>query len=82
MERDTLEKAYKVIDDILEETCLSEDFIIQAICFLLERENIKFSSLIITEIISILNQWNKIPVTETRIKIEKLHARFKINVDK
>ena len=82
MKKNTLEKAYKVIDDILEETCLSEDFIIQSICALLERENIKFSSLIITEIISILNQWNKIPITETRIEIEKLHARFKINVDK
>ena len=82
MKKNTLEKAYKVIDDILEETCLSEEFVIQAICSLLERENIKFSSLIVTEIISILSQWNKIPVIETKIKIEKLHARFKINVDK
>ena len=73
-----IEKAYSTIDSVIEEVCLSEEMAIQNICMLLERENIKVNSQIITEIVSILKQWNKIPVNEIKIKIDKILKRSKI----
>lgn len=72
MEKNNLEKAYSVIDSILQEICLSEELVIQTICSLIEEENIKFNSPIIMETILVLKQWNEIPVNEIKAKIEKI----------
>ena len=77
-----IEKAYSTIDSVIEEVCLSEEMAIQNICMLLERENIKVNSQIITEIVSILKQWNKIPVNEIKIRIDKILKQSKICFDK
>jgi len=77
-----IEKAYSTIDSVIEEVCLSEDITIQNICILLERENIKIDSHIITEIISILRQWNKIPINEIKVKIDRILEQSKICFDK
>ena len=77
-----IEKAYGTIESVIEEVCLSEEMAIQNICMLLERENIKVDSQIITEIVSILRQWNKIPINEIKIKIDKILRQSKICFDK
>ena len=72
MEKNTLEKAYGAIDSVMQDICLSEEIAIQTVCSILEKENIKFNSQAIMDIVSILRQWNKIPVNEIRVKIESI----------
>ncbi|MDD4981110.1 MAG: hypothetical protein PHC54_07650 [Candidatus Omnitrophica bacterium] len=72
MEKNTLEKAYETIDSVMQDMCLSEETAMQTVCLILEKENIKFNSQVIMDIISILKQWNKIPVDEIKGKIENI----------
>ena len=67
-----MEKAYETIDSVMQDICLSEEAAIQTVCSILEKENIKFNSQVIMDIISILKQWNKIPVNEIKLKIENV----------
>ena len=72
MEKNTLKKAYETIDSVMQDMCLSEEAAIQTACLILEKENIKFNSQVIRDITSTLKQWNKIPVNEIKLKMEKI----------
>jgi len=67
-----IKKAYEVIDDIMQEVVLTEEESLSKICFLLERENVRFNSRLIREIISILKQWNKISVNEIKARVNEI----------
>lgn len=67
-----LKGAYKTIDAIIEEMFLAEEESLQIICSLLESENSKLKSKIIEKIIPVLRQWNKIPATELRAKVNSI----------
>ncbi len=66
-----LKKAYSVIDSVMQEVFLDEEQALQGMCSLLESENLKFRSRIIDDVISVLRQWNKIPVNEVREKVDE-----------
>ena len=73
----TIKQAYKVIDSVMQEVLVAEDQALQDICFLLESENLKFKSNVIEALISVLKQWNTIPVNETRERIEEIKGKLK-----
>lgn len=73
----TIKQAYKVIDSVMQEVLVAEDQALQDICFLLESENLKFKSNVIEALISVLKQWNAIPVNETRERIEEIKGKLK-----
>ncbi len=73
----TIKQAYKVIDSVMQEVLVAEDQALQDICFLLESENLKFKSNVIEALISVLKQWNMIPVNETRERIEEIKGKLK-----
>jgi len=70
-----LKEAYKTIDSVMEEMCVMEQLALDDMCFLLERENEKFKSKVIKEIISVLKLWNKIPVDEIKAKVEAIKSQ-------
>lgn len=72
---DELKKAYKTIDSVMEEMFVMEQLVLEDMCFLLERENEKFKSKVISEIISVLKLWNKIPVDEIKAKVEEIKSQ-------
>jgi len=76
-----IEKAYGAIENVLQEICLAEQRAIQGICLLLEKENIKFNSATITDIIAILLNWNKIPARDIEIRIKEMTQSAKISLD-
>jgi len=71
-----IKEEYKVIDEIIQEVMLAEKESLCGICALLEEENVKFNSEVIREIIAILRQWNKIPTTEIRAKVEAISKKM------
>ena len=73
----TIKQAYKVIDSVMQEVLVAEDQALQDICSLLESENLKFKSNVIEALISVLKQWNAIPVNETRERIEEIKGKSK-----
>jgi hypothetical protein len=73
----TIKQAYKVIDSVMQEVLVAEDQALQDICSLLESENLKFKSNVIEALISVLKQWNAIPVNETRERIEEIKGKLK-----
>ena len=72
-----IKKAYSVIDSVMQEVFLDEEHALQGICFLLESENLKFKSKIIDAVISVLRQWNKIPVNEIKEKVDEIKCLTK-----
>lgn len=79
--QDKIKKAYDAIDDILQEMCLSEQRAIQGICLLLKKENTKYNNAVISNIISVLLRWNKIPVKDIEISIKEMTEEAKIELD-
>lgn len=70
-----LNKAYKVVDEIIQEVNLAEEESLCVICLLLEEENARFNSRIIQEVISSLKLWNKISANEIKAKVEKIKKK-------
>ena len=67
--------AYGVVEEIMQEVILAEEEALSLLCFLLECENKRFNSMIIKEVISVLNLWGKIPANEIKARckgIEKM----------
>ncbi len=78
MGNNEIKKAYKVVDEIIQETILAEEDALSMICELLETENVKFNSEIIEKIILILKKWSKIPANEIKAMVDELIAgRYK-----
>lgn len=67
-----IKKAYKVVDEVIQDVMLAEEESLCGICALLETENTKFNSKIIKEIIAILKLWNKVPANEVKAKVEAI----------
>lgn len=67
-----LKKTYSVIDSVMQEMLVMEEQALQGICCLLESENSKLKSKTIEEVISVLKQWNKIPVGEIKTKVSEI----------
>jgi len=70
-----LKRAYSAIDSVMEEVFLAEEQALQGMCSLLESENLEFKSKIIDAVISVLRQWNKIPATEIKAKVEEIESQ-------
>ena len=64
-----IKKAYKVVDEVIQDVMLAEEESLDGICALLETENAKFNSEVIKEIIAILKQWNRLPANEIKAKV-------------
>ena len=67
-----IQKAYKVVDEVIQEVMLAEEESLGGIRTLLAMENAKFNSEVIKEIVAILKQWNKIPANEIKAKVEAI----------
>ena len=70
-----IKKVYKVIDEVMQEVMLAEEESLCGMYTLLEEENVKFNNEVIREVIAILKQWNKIPATEIKAKVEAIKSQ-------
>jgi hypothetical protein len=61
-------QSYSTLESVMQEVVLAEQSSLEIMCSLLEKENIRYKSKVISVIISLLKDWNTKPSSEIQEK--------------